>query len=143
MSTNNRAKQELQKIRNIDRMIDSLIEEKAMTWSQATKVTAQADGSPGGGNSYQDSMAEAIARIIEMEKEIAALIDEFVERKNYWRKLALQLGNNTFFEVLHRRYFLYKSWSEIAEDLSCGERNVLIIHGKALQVLNEMIDKED
>lgn len=140
MCKNNRAKQELMKISHIDSLIDGLLEEKARVWSRATKVTAGANGSTGGG-SAQDSMAEAISRLIEMEKEIASLIDDLADRKAYWRDLAIKLDNKAF-EVIHRRYFLNKSWPEIADHMGFGERNVQIIHGKALQALNEMIDKE-
>ena len=143
MCKNNRAKQELQKIKLIDTQIDSMLAEVSQIRSMATKVTASIGGEGGGGSYGGDKLGDAIARIIDLEQEIDRKIDDLLDRKKKWLELIYDIGDPSYIKVLHRRYFLYETFERIATEIDYSYRNVCYIHGKALQALNEMIDKED
>lgn len=142
MSANNRAKQELQKIKLIDTQIDSMLAEVSQIRSMAMKVTASIGGEGGSGSYGGDKLGDAVARIVDLEEEIDRKIDELLDRKKKWLELIYDIGDPSYIKVLHRRYFLYETFERIATETDYSYRNVCYIHGKALQKLNEMIDKE-
>lgn len=143
MSANNRAKQELQKIKLIDTQIDSMLAEVSQIRSMAMKVTASIGGEGGSGSYGGDKLGDAVARIVDLEEEIDRKIEELLDRKKKWLELIYDIGDPSYIKVLHRRYFLYETFERIATETDYSYRNVCYIHGKALQALNEMIDKED
>ena len=60
-------------------------------------------------------------------------IDALVDLKAEARKVISKLDNPEQQLILEMRYLCYKSWAEIAEDLSFSESNVYKIHGEALK----------
>jgi DNA-directed RNA polymerase specialized sigma subunit len=43
-------------------------------------------------------------------------------------------------KVLHKRYFEYKPWEQIACEMGYSYRNVCYIHGKALQAFEALME---
>lgn len=138
----NYAKAELMKIKRYDAQIDSLISEVLRIRGLALKVTATLSGDVGGGFGNKDKIADAVARIVDLEKEINHRIDALVDLKKRLLIVVEKLPEANYISVLYRRYFLYESFEKISADLGYSYRNICYIHGKALQELNENLKGE-
>ena len=115
--------------------MDDLLFLKELT----TRITPSYKTEPvsGGGNS--DKIGDAVSKMIDLEIEIAATIEAYIERKKKVGNIIEKIKNPDQAAVLYKRYFLYKSWEEIAREMCMSQRNVCYIHGRALQAVNEIL----
>lgn len=127
------AKEYLSQAMYIDQRIDSKLEQIMKLRESATKATATLSDMPRPDSPNVQSMEETIVKIVDLEREINRDIDALVDLKAEARKVIAQLENPEQQLILEMRYLCYKSWAEIAEDLSFSESNVYKIHGEALK----------
>lgn len=88
-----------------------------------------------------DRTGDIISKIVDMEREIDAMTDEFVDKKNCIIKQLEELDFNSY-EVLYQRYVKQKPWDEIATDLKYTQRHVRRLHSSALEAFEEKFGKE-
>lgn len=88
-----------------------------------------------------DRTGDIIVKIVDMEREIGAMTDEFVDKKNCIIKQLEELDFNSY-EVLYQRYVKQKQWDEIATDLKYTQRHVRRLHSSALEAFEESFGKE-
>ena len=127
------AKEYLSQAMYIDQRIDSKLEQIMKLRESATKATATLSDMPRPDSPNVQSMEETIVKIVDLEREINRDIDALVDLKAEARKVISKLDNPEQQLILEMRYLCYKSWAEIAEDLSFSESNVYKIHGAALK----------
>lgn len=127
------AKEYLSQAMYIDQRIDSKLEQIMKLRESATKATAALSDMPRPDSPNVQSMEETIVKIVDLEREINRDIDALVDLKAEARKVISKLDNPEQQLILEMRYLCYKSWAEIAEDLSFSESNVYKIHGEALK----------
>lgn len=127
------AKEYLSQAMYIDQRIDSKLEQIMKLRESATKATATLSAMPRPDSPNVQSMEETIVKIVDLEREINRDIDALVDLKAEARKVISKLDNPEQQLILEMRYLCYKSWAEIAEDLSFSESNVYKIHGEALK----------
>lgn len=126
------AKTYLSKIRKTDTIINSKLQEIDGLYAMITKITPtlKADVVSGGGN--QDKIGDAVARIVDLQKEINADVDKLVDQKREAAALLEKLENPQHYEVLHKRYVQYMTFEAIAVDMAYTYRGVCYLHGRAL-----------
>ena len=136
------AKAYLRQIEKCDKGINNKLQELARVKELATKVTTtlKPDAAFGGGN--QDKIGNAIAKIIDLQNEINADIDEYVDLKKEASRVIEQVENADQLDVLYKRYILFEGWELIAEETGFTLRNVYYIHGRALQAVAEILRRE-
>ena len=127
------AKEYLSQAMYIDQRIDSKLEQIMKLRESATKATATLSDMPRPDSPNVQSMEETIVKIGDLEREINRDIEALVDLKAEARKVISKLDNPEQQLILEMRYLCYKSWAEIAEDLSFSESNVYKIHGEALK----------
>lgn len=127
------AKEYLSQAMYIDQRIDSKLEQIMKLRESASKATATLSDMPRPDSPNVQSMEETIVKIVDLEREINRDIDALVDLKAESRKVISKLDNPEQQLILEMRYLCYKSWAEIAEDLSFSESNVYKIHGEALK----------
>ena len=127
------AKEYLSQAMYIDQRIDSKLEQIMKLRESASKATATLSDMPRPDSPNVQSMEETIVKIVDLEREINRDIDALVDLKAEARKVMSKLDNPEQQLILEMRYLCYKSWAEIAEDLSFSESNVYKIHGEALK----------
>lgn len=127
------AKEYLSQAMYIDQRIDSKLEQIMKLRESATKATATLSDMPRPDSPNVQSMEETIVKIVDLEREINRDIDALVDLKAEARKVISKLDNPEQQLILEMRYLCYKTWAEIAEDLSFSESNVYKIHGEALK----------
>ncbi len=97
------------------------------------KCTAVISGMPGSKNASASRLEETVAKIVDCENDLTAIIDELVDTR---KEIADSIDTVKSVDqrlVLEMRYLGYKSWEEIASAMFCTVRTVYRLHGKALR----------
>lgn len=136
------AKTLLQQVKLYDAHINNKLEEAARIRALATKITSTLKPDVVSGSGEQDKIGDAIARIIDLEREANAIIDAYVNLKKYVDEIIEKVPDPEEYNVLKKRYFLYERWEQIALEMNMSHRNVTRLHGRALQTVNELLKKE-
>ena len=128
------AKEYLMGLALLDARIDSRQCELDDLHDRLTHITATLSPDKGGGGAcVQDKMASTVARIVDLQAQINAEIDSFVDRKGKALRMLDGMKNPVHMTILHRRYFLGQSFERIASDMNYSWRWVCKLHGRALQ----------
>lgn len=135
------AKEYLRRIRWYDVLIDSKLEELTMLECMATKITPTMNDIGGSGGGVKDKIGDAAAKIVDLRSAINKDIDDFVDLKREASELLKRVKNPDYYKILHKRYFGYKTFEQIAAETGHSYRNVLYIHGRALQSFQMALDK--
>jgi seryl-tRNA synthetase len=135
------AKNYLKQIRMYDAKIESLMEELARVKAMATKVTTAISGETVSGSKNPDKMTDVVAKIIKLQEELNGYVDKFVDMKQEAIKLLSKVENPIYYQVLHSRYILYKTWEQIACDMDFTYQWVCQLHGRALQEFGGILEK--
>ena len=133
------AKEFLRSVRDANGMVDRKqrqLEELAAlrTKVESTTLALNPDKVQGGrGNPHEDLMV----RMIDLEHEINAGIDHYIDLKRKAMALIDTLGDSRYIEILYGYYLEQKSWEQIAVDIGYSWRHVHRLHGEALRQLPE------
>lgn len=135
-----KAKTYLRKIELADAHINNRLSDLHALRSMATKITATISPVSVSGSGGQDKLGSAVAKIVDLQNEINAEIDRFVDLKRKVGAILDCLEDPDHVKVLHKRYFEYKPWEQIACEMNYSYRNTCYIHGKALQAVEELLE---
>jgi DNA-directed RNA polymerase specialized sigma subunit len=91
----------------------------------------------GGGN--QDKLGNIVAKIVDLENEINEAVDAYIDEQREISRMLEKLEDADQVAVLHKRYFEYMPWEQIACDMHMTYRNVCYIHGRALQEMERLV----
>ena len=125
-------KEHLNKMRTLDRLIDSKLEQIDRLRSLAERVTTTLSFTPkgaGGANRTE----YCIERIWQLEKEVTEDIDRLVDMKSGIRGAIERVENDKHRMLLEYRYLCGNTWEQIAEKMRIDLRWVYRMHGRALQ----------
>ena len=125
------AKEYLTQYRQIEKEIGGLLEERTRWVALAEKMTPSLSGMPGGAVGG-DRLGETVAKIVDLEREIDAKVDELMGHYRKIREAVSQIPDAKEREVLMRRYMQGQSWEEIAERMGVTERWVYQVHKRAI-----------
>jgi DNA-directed RNA polymerase specialized sigma subunit len=78
-------------------------------------------------------MADAIAKIIDLQAEINRDIDRLVDLKREMVRLIKAVDNTEYQTLLELRYLCFKTWEQIAVDMGYNVRHVYRLHGEAVE----------
>ena len=134
------AKAYLKKIELLDAHINNKLNDLHTLRSLVTKITATISPVVVSGSGNQDKLGDAIAKIVDLQDEINQKIDKYVDLKREISALLEQIQDPDQVKVLHKRYFEYKPWEQIACEMNYSYRNVCYIHGKALQAFEALME---
>lgn len=133
------AKRYLQQIQLCDSRINTRLEELHRLKEMVVRITPTPKDNIASGGGSQDKLANAVAKIVDLEAEIDREIDYFVNARRKIVALIDKLSDPDQIQVLHKRYVQYKTLERIACDMGMSYRNVCYIHGKGLQAVNEIM----
>ena len=123
----------LQQISRLDRMIKNKMSELAQYKDLVYGLSAITNEERVQTSPDFDKIGGKVAKIVDMEKKIDSLIDEYVDKKNLIISQIDSVDNEIFYEILFARYIEKKTFERIATDLNYSFRNTTRIHGKALK----------
>lgn len=143
MKTKSEAQMYLEQVAKLNAMIENKTAEIAQWRCVALCVTSHSDGGDrvqSSGN--QQKMADAIERVIDLEREIAALVDGLINTKLEIVSTIERL-NAVEYDVLHKRYIQELSFDEIAATKGKSKTWATTVHGRAMQSLNAILREKN
>ena len=123
----------LRQVKLYDTLTNNKLEELQALEDKVTKITASLGGEVVSGSRSQDKLGDAVARIVDLEREIKEDLDIYKLAKKQIIDVVDKLTDPEQVDVLYKLYFFDKSWGDIAEEMHMSERNAQYIHGRALQ----------
>ena len=126
-------KQYLQQISRLDRMINNKLAEISQLRELAMSVSAVKNEERVQTTPNFDKIGTAYCKIEEMEEKLDKLIDEFVDKKNLIISQIDEIENETYYEILFARYIEKKTFEKIADEMTYSWRQIIRLHGRALQ----------
>lgn len=133
------AKEYLSQTYHLDLLINSKLEQASRLRALATKVTAHISDMPRGSSGSKSTMENTVVKLVDLEKEIDADIDELVDMKRDVAEKISCVRNPKLSLLLEMRYLAYMKWTEIAEILGTDVRYVHKLHGKALACVGKYL----
>jgi DNA-directed RNA polymerase specialized sigma subunit len=142
MCEKNKAKDFLQQLKKLDKLIENKLIEKEQWKAIATGTTAQMGGERVQSSGSKQRMADAIDKYIDIEKEIDDCIDNLIDAKKGVISVIEQL-NATEYDLLHKVYVQGVTLFDVAE--MCGKTYswVTTIHGRALKKVENILDERE
>lgn len=134
------AKTWLQKIKRIDCMIDRKLDEASHIRDALAKITAAYDGGRGSGSGDPDKIGAAIARLDELEAEIARQIDCYVDLKREMTRIIDKVQDPMSLALLYNRYVDYKTLEQCAVDMGFSYQWTCEIEKKAIEDVQKLLD---
>ena len=136
----NRAKEILRKVKLYDTWIDRNTKERQRLNEMAVNITANFSSDPVQGTKSADRIGSAVAKIVDLENRICSDTEKLVALKAEIQQIMKKIEMPDYVKLLDKRYFEYKTWPEIAEEMHFTCRWVLVIHGRALQAFEAEMD---
>ena len=120
---------------HIDKQLKSKLEQLSVLRELATTTTQPLSDMPGSPNRNIDRMEKAIIKIMDMEQEISEEVNALLDLKNEIAQCIKKVEDIDCQLILEFRYLCFMSWEEIAAEMNFTVRNIHILHGKALKLI--------
>jgi hypothetical protein len=127
------AKEFLKQATYIDQRINSKLEQVASLRELATKATSTISDVPPGGTRNVHRMEDVICKMMDLENEINADIDELINIKHEVMEVIKRVERPEYQSLLELKYLCLKTWEEVADQLGYVYRQVTRMHGYALE----------
>ena len=128
----------LQRVKRLDAMIECKLAEKQQLMDLATNITSSGDGMPHGKGMVPQKIQDIAVKLAELSKDIDKQVAEFVDTKNEIVAVLEQLPPNEY-QVLHKHYIEYKTWEQVADEMSYSIMHVWRIKQRALGNLRNIL----
>ena len=125
-------KEYLRQIRLFDICIKQKEAELAAMRSELENMSAAVTGERVQ-TSAKDKMSEKVSHIVDLEAQIIQDKEKFLRMKDRIINEIQGLDNSVYVDILYKRYVEYKQLEEIAVEMNYSYRQVLRLHGFALQ----------
>ena len=129
------AKEYLSQAYRLDQRINSKLEQVASLNELATKCTSTLTGMPRNPNHGTSTMADAVAKIVDLQAEINCDIDHLVDLKRDMVRAIKAVDNTEYQTLLELRYLCFKTWEQIAVDMGYNVRHIYRLHDEAVNIL--------
>ena len=123
----------------IERQVQSKLEQIEALKSLACRMTASFDQEVVSHSVDTTSMQDTIIRIMEAEEELNKKIDELVAMKVEISHTIDRVRDVQLRLLLEKRYLLFLSWPQIAEDLMISDRWLQKRHDDALAAVRKVL----
>lgn len=127
------AREYLSQAHRLDQRIDAKIAQVASLNELATKCTSTLTGMPRNPNRGTSTMADAVAKIVDLQAEINRDIDRLVDLKREMVAVIKAVENIEHQTLLEKRYLCYQTWEQIAVDMGYSVRQLYRLHDEALE----------
>lgn len=137
-----KAKEYLQQVKKIDKLIENKLIEKEQWFAIATGTTASSeDGDRVQSSGSQQKMADAVCKMVEIQEEINNLIDMYIDTKQGVIKTIEQLPADEY-DVLHKIYIQGKNMRQTAAACEKSYDWVKIIHKQGMRDVQMFLGKK-
>ena len=133
------AKEFLKQARHIDQRINSKLEQVQSLRELATKATATLSDMPRSATPNIHWMEDVICKMMELESEINADIDELINTKHEVMAVIKMVERPEYQSLLELKYLCMKTWEEVAAELGYVYRQITRMHGYALEQVDAIL----
>ena len=138
-----KAKQYLKELKRLDTCIKQKMQEKQyLVLRSVSTVAPPLNHERVQTSSVGDKISGVVTSIIDLEKEIDAELDNFVNQKHKVINQIQGLSNETYVSLLYKRYVEYKRLETIAAEMNYTYQYVREVHGFALQEFDKLYAAE-
>ena len=123
--------------------INNLLEDAQRLRELMRQITATLKQDVVSRSSNQDKIAEAVAKLVDLESEINAAVDSYIDKRNEIASTIAKITVPKQVAVLNKLYLEEKTWPKIAEEMHMSERNAQYIHGRALQSVRRVLTQQN
>jgi len=134
-----KAKEYLSQAYQLDKRINSKIDQLGSLNELATKCTSNLSGMPKTPNHGGSTMETIIVKIADLQDQIVQDIDRLVDTKLELSQVIKAVDDIDCQLLLEERYLCYKSWEQIAVELGFRVRRVYDIHSAALEKVKKIL----
>jgi DNA-directed RNA polymerase specialized sigma subunit len=127
----------LEQIKRLDEQIDAKIAEKERIRELMVNTVGSLDGMPRA-TGISDKVGNLTVKLISIEEELNAMIDEYVDRKAEVLRVLEQLPEREY-GVLHRYYIRRMTWEQVADDIGYCTTQIWRIKKEAFRLLEDML----
>ena len=138
----NEAKEFLERAELYQSHIDGILEQIAHMEDVAKRITTCLKPVVVYGGGIGDKVGNAVARIYDDTNRMLADVEKWRTAQRDILAIIAKVQKADEVAVLYKKYLHFKGWDQIAEEMCCTDRNAQIIHGKALETVNELLRKE-
>jgi len=128
-------KEYLSQAYRLDQRIASKLEMVESLNDLATRCTSTLTGMPHNPSKSTSPMADAVAKIIDLQDEINRDLNKLVDLKRDISLVIREVDCNEYRIILEKRYISNKTWPEIAVELGYNLRHLYRLHDAALKKL--------
>lgn len=132
----------LEQIERLDRMIQNKLSEINQLKHMAVSITISPKEVNVQISPDNDKMGNAVAKIIDLEKETDKLVDEYIDKRKHIIEQIDSIGDTNMYHVLSERYISRKELSVIAVEMGYSFKQICRIHGNALVEFERLYGKE-
>jgi len=108
----------------------------------AAKCTSTLTGMPHSPNRGTSTMADAVAKILDLQAEINRDIDDLVDLKRDIVTLLKRVDNTEYQTILEKRYLCFMTWEQIAVDLNYSIHHLYKLHNAALDICDRLMERD-
>lgn len=136
-----KAKEYLNEIRYLDKMIKNKLDEINNLKDQMTHISVTFTGEEQVQHDRNvHSLEKAIAKMIDLQDELTCDLAELQAKKAEAFHIIDSLEDKDMSRLLYLRYFKYETWEKIAVEMNFSIRQIYRLHGNALQLVDKKIN---
>lgn len=132
----------LQQIQKLDKLIENKMVEVRQLKELATNTTGNLTGEKVKSTPNPHRTAEAIAKYVDLEKEINKDIDRLIDARRDIISVIEQL-NTVEYDVLHKLYVQNITFQDIATAYDMSYSWATTVHGRALKHVRKILDERE
>ena len=137
-----KAKEYMQQAYFLDKRINSLVRQVNNLWDQATNITQMISDMPHSPSSETSKMENRVVDICDLTDEIGKQTDRLKKLRKEMMGVVMKVPEPEYQLILQERYFEMMTWEDIACDINRSVRSAQLLHGKALEAVQEILDKK-
>ena len=137
-----KAKEYMQQAFFLDKRINSLMRQVNNLWDQATNITQVLSDMPRNPSGETSKLENRVVDICDLTDEIRKQTDKLKELRKEMMGVVMKVPDPEYQLILQERYFEMLTWEDIACDINRSVRSAQLMHGKALEVVQEILDKK-
>lgn len=122
-------------------IIKNKLIEKQQWMDIALGITQSMEGEVVQSSGSKNKMGDAVAKCVDMEAEIDAQIDKFIDIKKDVLQVIEQVHSATEYMILHMRYIQYIKLKDIALEWDEEYTNITTAHGRALASVQKILEE--
>lgn len=136
------AKEYLMQAKFLDMRISSKIQQIEALNDLATSATSVLTGMPHNPNKATSKMADAVAKIVDLQAEINHDIDMLVDLKREISSTIKAVPSSELQTLLEKRYLCFQSWEQIAVDMGYSMHHLYKLHNQALSICDGLLKQD-